>query len=59
MDTIDNASSATPAKENAAPAGAAPEVELTPLQLNSIKLDVTHTVLTPEYLEKLKEGSQG
>ena len=27
---------------------------LTPLQLNAIKLDINHTVLTPEYLEKLK-----
>lgn len=28
-------------------------VKLTPLQLNAIKLDVRHTVLSPEYLENL------
>lgn len=27
--------------------------KLTPLDLNNIKLDVRHTVLTPDYLEKL------
>lgn len=27
---------------------------LTPLELNGIKLDVTHTVLTPELLERMK-----
>lgn len=27
--------------------------QITPLQLNAIKLDVRHTVLTPEYLEDL------
>ena len=27
--------------------------KLTPLELNNIKLDPKHTVLTPDYLEKL------
>lgn len=26
---------------------------LTPLQLNGIRLDVRHTILTPDYLDKL------
>lgn len=28
-------------------------VKLTPLQLNGILLDVRHTILTPDYLERL------
>lgn len=33
---------------------------LTPLQLNSYKLDVQHTILTPDYLDKLaSEESAG
>ena len=32
--------------------------EMTPLELNNIKLSVNHTVLTPEYLEQLKSGTQ-
>lgn len=28
-------------------------VKMTPLQLNGIRLDVRHTVLTPHYLEQL------
>lgn len=31
---------------------------LTALQLNGYKLDVKHTVLTPEYLESLPKESQ-
>lgn len=27
--------------------------ELTPLELNNIKLDIKHTILTPQYLEDL------
>lgn len=27
--------------------------KLTPLQLNGIKLDTLHTILTPDYLDKL------
>ena len=27
--------------------------KMTPLELNSIKLDAKHTLLTPEYLEQL------
>lgn len=27
---------------------------LTPLQLNGIRLDVRHTILTPEYLDNLQ-----
>ena len=27
--------------------------KLTPLELNNIKMDVRHTVLTPDYLEKI------
>lgn len=27
--------------------------KLTPLELNNIKLDIRHTVLTPDYLEEL------
>lgn len=30
---------------------------LTPLELNAIRLDTTHTVLTPDYLEKIKANS--
>lgn len=30
---------------------------LTPLELNGIRLDVKHTILTPDYLEKLHESS--
>lgn len=33
--------------------------KLTPLQLNNIALDVKHTVLTPEYLERLMTGDNG
>lgn len=29
--------------------------KLTLLQLNAIKLDVRHTILTPDYLEKLSQ----
>ena len=29
--------------------------KLTPLQLNGIKLDIKHTVLTPDYLENLEK----
>lgn len=32
--------------------------KLTPLELNNIKMDVRHTVLTPDYLEKLTESGQ-
>lgn len=28
-------------------------IELSPLDLNNIRLDVKHTILTPEYLESL------
>lgn len=28
--------------------------KLTPLQLNGIRLDAQHTVLTPDYLEELR-----
>ena len=34
----------------------APEIKgtpLTPLQLNAVKLDVRHTLLTPTYLEEM------
>ena len=27
--------------------------ELTPLELNAVKLDIKHTILTPSYLEEL------
>ena len=30
---------------------------LTPLELNNIRLDVRHTVLTPDYLDKLATKS--
>ena len=30
--------------------------KLTLLDLNSIKLDVKHTILTPDYLERLSRG---
>lgn len=39
-----------PNTNTAAIQGAKP---LTPLDLNNIKLDVQHTVLTPDYLENL------
>ena len=29
--------------------------KLTPLQLNNIRLDIRHTILTPDYLDKLAE----
>lgn len=29
---------------------------LTPLQLNSFKLDIKHTLLTPQYLENLQKS---
>lgn len=32
--------------------------KLTPLDLNNIKLDVRHTVLTPEYLEGIINGKE-
>lgn len=28
-------------------------VKLTPLQLNNVRIDLKHTVLTPDYLENL------
>lgn len=31
--------------------------ELSPLDLNNIKLDMKHTVLTPQYLENLIQKS--
>lgn len=30
--------------------------KLTPLDLNNIRLDVRHTILTPDYLEKLQDN---
>lgn len=30
--------------------------ELSPLELNNIRLDVRHTILTPDYLESLKNS---
>lgn len=32
-------------------------VKMTPLELNAIKLDPRHTVLTPDYLENLIKES--
>ena len=32
--------------------------ELTPLELNNIKLDVKHTVLTPQYLEDIIRNNE-
>lgn len=29
--------------------------ELTPLQLNNIRLDVQHTILTPDYLDNIEK----
>ena len=31
---------------------------LTPLQLNNIRLDIQHTVLTPDYLEQLDKSKE-
>ena len=31
--------------------------KLTPLELNNIKLDIQHTILTPDYLEKIEKTS--
>lgn len=33
-------------------------VEMSPLQLNGIRLDVNHTILTPDYLEQIKAKAQ-
>lgn len=33
-------------------------VEMSPLQLNGIRLDVNHTILTPDYLEQIKAKTQ-
>ena len=30
--------------------------KLTPLDLNAIRLDVRHTILTPDYLENLQDS---
>lgn len=48
----------TATTQNAAPASLLPggiksATPLTALQLNDFRLDVKHTVLTPEYLEKM------
>ena len=32
-------------------------IKLTPLELNGIKLDAKHTVLSPDYLDKLIKGT--
>ena len=32
--------------------------KLTPMELNNIKLDVRHTILTPDYLDKIAEDNQ-
>ena len=32
--------------------------KLTPLQLNNIRLDIQHTVLTPDYLEQLDKSKE-
>ena len=32
-------------------------VQLTPLDLNSVKLDIKHTILTPTYLESLIQNN--
>lgn len=45
-----NATVSTPDAQINAPASA---IKLSLLDLNAIKLDVRHTVLTPDYLDKL------
>lgn len=40
------------------PSGITSAEPLTPLQLNGIRLDVRHTVLTPDYLEHLDDNTQ-
>lgn len=40
-------------KESLLPESVTSATPLTPLQLNGYKLDVQHTLLTPEYLESL------
>ena len=32
--------------------------KLSPLQLNNIRLDVKHTILTPDYLENLIDNNE-
>lgn len=32
-------------------------IPMTPLQLNNIKLDVKHTLLTPEYLDNIEKSN--
>ena len=51
MDTQTNA--APPQGSNTLLPDSIAATPLTPLQLNSYKLDAKHTVLTPEYLEGL------
>lgn len=38
------------------PEGIQSAVAMTPLQLNAVKLDVRHTLLTPQLLEGMEEG---
>lgn len=41
------------------PAAVSSAIPLTPLQLNGYKLDLKHTLLTPEYLEELDKNNKG
>ena len=34
-------------------------LKLSPLELNNIRLDNKHTILTPDYLEKIIQGKSG
>lgn len=53
-----NDSNNTPASGNGATDTPVPSASpVSPLELNAIRLDANHTVLTPDYLEKIKAGS--
>ena len=51
-----NKPSMSPSTENNAPEEVV--VKLKPLELNNIKIDLKHTVLTPDYLENIDRLSQ-
>lgn len=44
-------------KDNNVGTGLENATKLTPLELNNIKLDIQHTILTPDYLEKIEKTS--
>lgn len=54
----DNKTSPDMASENPIlPSSIKSATPLTPLQLNAVKMDVKHTILTPDYLERADTAS--